>query len=157
MRPGNHSPRSKVQGPKSGKEPPSLTLDVGRWTLDQAGFTFVEIMIVLVVIGILVTLATPSFTTSVHRAREAALRENLFVLRDVIDQHYADHGTYPPALEALVEKRYLRKIPKDPITASETTWILVPDTDEHGVEVGIFDVKSGSDQAAMDGTVYNTW
>ena len=125
--------------------------------LDEGGFTFVEVMIVLVVIGILVTLATPSFTTSVHRAREAALRENLFVLRDVIDQHYADNGTYPPALEALVEKRYLRKIPKDPITGSESTWTLVPDTDEHGVEVGIFDVKSGSDQAAMDGTVYNAW
>src|SRR3972149_11581583 len=67
-------------------------------TLTQAGFTFVEILIVLVVIGILVTLPTPSFTTSVQRAREAALRENLFILRDVIDQHYADHGTYPPAL-----------------------------------------------------------
>ena len=126
-------------------------------TLTQAGFTLVEVMIVLVVIGILVTLATPSFTTSVHRAREAALRENLFVLRDVIDQHYADNGTYPPALEALVEKRYLRKVPKDPITGSETTWVLVPDTDEHGVEAGIFDVKSGSDQIAMDGTVYNSW
>jgi general secretion pathway protein G len=125
--------------------------------LDPRGFTFVEVMIVLVVIGILVTLATPNFTTSVHRAREAALRENLFVLRDVIDQHYADHGAYPPALEALVEKRYLRKIPKDPITGSESTWVLVPDTDEHGVEVGIFDVKSGSDQLATDGTLYNTW
>ncbi len=125
--------------------------------MNQQGFTFVEIMIVLVVIGILVTLATPSFTTSVQRAREAALRENLFVLRDVIDQHYADHGTYPPALEVLVEKRYLRKIPKDPITGVENTWLLVPDTDEHGVEAGIFDVKSGSDQAAMDGSLYNTW
>ncbi len=114
-------------------------------------------MIVLVVIGILVTLATPSFTTSVQRAREAALRENLFILRDVIDQHYADHGTYPPVLEVLVEKRYLRKVPKDPITGLENTWLLVADTDEHGVEAGIFDVKSGSDQAAMDGTLYNTW
>ena len=126
-------------------------------TMNQVGFTFVEVMIVLVVIGILVTLATPSFTTSVHRAREAALRENLFVLRDVIDQHYADQGAYPPTLDVLVEKRYLRKIPKDPITGLETTWVLVPDTDEHGVEVGIFDVKSGSDQLAMDGTVYSTW
>jgi len=126
-------------------------------TMNQRGFTFVEIMIVLVVIGILVTLATPSFTTSVQRAREAALRENLFILRDVIDQHYADHGTYPPALEVLVEKRYLRKVPKDPITGLENTWLLVADTDEHGVEAGIFDVKSGSDQAAMDGTLYNTW
>jgi general secretion pathway protein G len=114
-------------------------------------------MIVLVVIGILVTLATPSFTNSVHRAREAALRENLYILRDVIDQHYADHGTYPPALDVLVEKRYLRKIPKDPITGSEATWVLVNETDEHGIEVGIFDIKSGSDQLALDGTQYNTW
>lgn len=164
MIPGSDRPRSDVRGPKSRNGgislfsvPESRTSDIGRWTLDQTGFTLVEVMIVLVVIGILVTLATPSFTTSVHRAREAALRENLFVLRDVIDQHYADNGTYPPALEALVEKRYLRKIPKDPITGSESTWILVPDTDEHGVEVGIFDVKSGSDQAAMDGTQYNAW
>jgi len=132
-------------------------LGSGVRTLGERGFTFVEVMIVLVVIGILVTLATPSLTTSVHRAREAVLRENLFVLRDVIDQHYADQGAYPPTLEVLVEKRYLRKIPKDPITGSETTWVLVPDTDEHGVEAGIFDVKSGSDQIAMDGTVYNSW
>ena len=166
MRPGRavHGSAFMVQGsgikglrrsPRASALCPSMNYEPS--TMNQQGFTFVEVMIVLVVIGILVTLATPSFTTSVHRAREAALRENLFVLRDVIDQHYADHGTYPPALEALVEKRYLRKIPKDPITASETTWILVPDTDEHGVEVGIFDVKSGSDQPAMDGTVYNTW
>lgn len=128
-----------------------------RGRLGEGGFTFVEVMIALVVIGILITLATPSFTTSVQRAREAALRENLFILRDVIDQHYADHGTYPPALEVLVEKRYLRKIPKDPITGLDNTWLLVPDTDEHGAEAGIFDVKSGSDQAAMDGTLYNTW
>jgi len=125
--------------------------------LDPGGFTFVEIMIVLVVIGILVTLATPSFTMSVQRAREATLRENLFIFRDVIDQHYADHGTYPPTLEALVEKRYLRKVPKDPVTGSETTWVLVHDTDEQGVEAGIFDIKSGSDQAGMDGTAHNTW
>lgn len=168
MTPGKRGLRFEVRGLRTlrqaqGSEPSRTTegraqssaLSPG--TLDVRGFTFVEVMIVLVVIGILVTLAVPSFTTSVHRAREAALRENLFILRDVIDQHYADHGTYPPALEVLVEKRYLRKIPKDPITGSESTWILVPDTDEHGVEAGIFDVKSGSDQSAMDGTVYNTW
>jgi len=150
------SPHSLVLSPH-GSVPTAQSSSLSPRTLNQAGFTFVEIMIVLVVIGILVTLATPSFTTSVQRAREAALRENLFILRDVIDQHYADHGTYPPALEVLVEKRYLRKVPKDPITGLENTWLLVADTDEHGVEAGIFDVKSGSDQAAMDGTLYNTW
>jgi len=125
--------------------------------LNQDGFTFIEIMIVLVIIGILVTLAQPSFTTSVQRAREAALKENLFVMRDVIDQHYADHGEYPPSLEVLIEKRYLRKVPKDPITGTEATWVLVHDKNEDGMEAGIFDIKSGSDQAAMDGTTYNTW
>jgi general secretion pathway protein G len=127
------------------------------FTMNQRGFTFVEIMIVLVIIGILLTLAQPNFTTSVQRAREATLKENLFILRDVIDQHYADHGEYPPTLEALVEKRYLRKIPKDPVTGSDTTWALVHDTKEDGTEAGIFDVRSGSDQTGLDGTPYNTW
>lgn len=126
-------------------------------TLNQRGFTFVEIMIVLVIIGILVTLAQPSFSTSVQRAREAALLENLFILRDVIDQYFADHGEYPPSLEALVEQRYLRKIPKDPITASDTTWLLVYATNDDGVEEGIFDVKSGSESIAFDGTTYGDW
>lgn len=114
-------------------------------------------MIVLVILGILVTLAQPSFSTSVHRAREAALSENLFILRDVLDQYYADHGEYPPTLEALVEMRYLRKIPKDPTTGSVTTWVLVHDTNAEGVEEGIFDIKSGSDLIAMDGTSYADW
>lgn len=126
-------------------------------TLNQKGFTFIEIMIVLVVIGILLSLAQPSFTTSVHRAREATLKENLFIFRDVIDQYYADNGEYPTTLEAIVEGRYLRKIPKDPLTGSDSTWILVYDINEDGLEEGIFDVKSGSDLMALDGTPYNEW
>ncbi len=114
-------------------------------------------MIVLAVIGILITLAQPSFTTSVHRAREATLKEDLFILRDVLDQYYADHGEYPPSLEALVEERYLRKIPMDPITGSDATWILVYDVNENGEEQGIFDIRSGSDLIAMDGTAYSEW
>jgi general secretion pathway protein G len=126
-------------------------------TTNQRGFTFVEIMIVLVIIGILLTLAQPSFSTSVQRAREAALKENLFIMREVLDQHYADHGEYPPSLEALVEKRYLRRIPKDPITGSEATWVLIQDQNEDGTEAGIFDIKSSSEQVGMDGTAHNTW
>jgi general secretion pathway protein G len=114
-------------------------------------------MIVLVVIGILLSLAQPSFSTSVHRAREATLQENLFIFRDVIDQYYADHDEYPPTLEALVEERYLRKIPKDPITGTDTTWLLVYATNEEGIEEGIFDVKSGSESIALDGTAYSDW
>ena len=126
-------------------------------TVNQGGFTFVEIMIVLAVIGILVTMAQPSFSTSVWRAREATLKEDLFIFRDVIDQYYADQGEYPPTLEALVEMRYLRKIPKDPITATHDTWLVVYAFSELGEEEGIFDVKSGSDMVGLDGTPYTEW
>jgi general secretion pathway protein G len=158
MTPGRpvHGSRFTVHGTRRhlGPRGPSVNCELS--TVNQAGFTFVEIMIVLVIIGILVTLAQPNFSTSVQRAREAALQENLFILRDVIDQYFADHGEYPPSLEALVEQRYLRKIPKDPITASDT-WLLVYATNEDGVEEGIFDVKSGSESIAFDGTAYGDW
>lgn len=134
-----------------------LSVNCERSTLNQQGFTFIEIMIVLVIIGILLTMAQPSFTTSVQRAREATLQENLFIFRDVIDQYFADNAEYPATLEALVEARYLRKIPKDPITGSDGTWLLVYATNEDGVEEGIFDVKSGSESTAMDGTAYSDW
>lgn len=114
-------------------------------------------MIVLVVIGILVTMAQPSFSTSVWRAREATLKEDLFILRDVIDQFYADREEYPPTLEALIENSYLRKIPKDPITGTNDTWLVVYATNELGEEEGIFDVRSGSDLISMDGTPYAEW
>ena len=127
------------------------------FTVNQGGFTFVEIMIVLAVIGILVTMAQPSFSTSVWRAREATLQEDLFIFRDVIDQYYADQEEYPPTLEALVENLYLRKIPKDPITGAHDTWLVVYAFSELGEEEGIFDVKSGSDMVGLDGTPYTEW
>ncbi len=133
------------------------SLDYEPSTLNQGGFTFVEIMIVLAVIGILVTMAQPSFSTSVWRAREATLQEDLFIFRDVIDQYYADQEEYPPTLEALVENLYLRKIPKDPITGAHDTWLVVYATNELGEEEGIFDVKSGSDMIATDATPYAEW
>jgi general secretion pathway protein G len=114
-------------------------------------------MIVLVVVGILVTMAQPNFSTSVWRAREATLKEDLFIFRDVIDQYYADNGEYPPTLEALVEMRYLRKIPKDPITGADDTWLAVYAVNELGEEQGIFDIKSGSDLVGLDGTPYQEW
>lgn len=124
---------------------------------NQRGFTFVELMIVLVVIGILVTMAQPGFSTSVWRAKEATLKEDLFIFRDVIDQYYTDQGKYPPTLEALVEMRYLRKIPKDPLTGAHDTWLVVYAVNELGEEEGIFDVRSGSDLVGLDGTPYSEW
>jgi general secretion pathway protein G len=122
-----------------------------------AGFTLIEILIVIMIIGILVTLAQPSFHRAVSSAKEATLKENLFVLRDVIDQYYADNGKYPQALTDLVEKGYIRRIPKDPVTGSEQSWALVQATDEQGQAAGIYDVRSGSELVAGDGSKYSDW
>jgi general secretion pathway protein G len=119
----------------------------------QTGFTLVELMVVVTIAGILVTLAEPSFRQSVWKAKEAALKQNLFTLRDVIDQYRADQGAYPPALADLQSAGYLRRIPADPITSSDGTWQLILDE----TAGGIFDVHSGSDLVAMNGTPYNEW
>ncbi len=121
------------------------------------GFTLIEILIVIMIIGILVTLAQPSFQRAVSSAREATLKENLFVMRDVIDQYYADNGKYPQALTDLVEKGYIRRIPKDPLTGSTESWVLVQATDEQGQAAGIYDVRSGSEAVSGDGSKYNEW
>jgi general secretion pathway protein G len=123
----------------------------------RRGFTLIEMLIVVTIIGILVTLAQPSFNRAVTAAKEATLKENLFILRDVIDQFYADNTKYPTALTELVEKGYIRHVPKDPITGSAETWVIVPATDENGQQVGVFDVKSGSDRTARDGSNYSDW
>lgn len=119
----------------------------------EAGFTLVELMIVVTIAGILVTLAEPSFHRSVVRAREAVLKQNLFTIRDAIDQFRADKGTYPPSLTDLKETGYLKRIPHDPVTKSEETWQFILDS----ADGGVFDVHSGSDLVATDGTPYNQW
>ena len=121
------------------------------------GFTLIEILIVVSIIGILITLAQPSFTRAVTAAKEATLKENLFILRDVIDQYYADNTKYPGALGELAERGYIRRVPKDPITDSADTWVLVQATDDQGQAVGVFDVKSGSERTASDGSKYSDW
>ena len=123
------------------------------------GYTLIELMIVVAIAGILVTLAIPSFQLSSIKAKEAALKQNLFTVRAVLDQFYADRGTYPPTLEALVEAQYLRQIPVDPFTKSSTTWEAVyeetSETDDS--EPGVYDLRSGSDEKALDGTPYKEW
>lgn len=121
------------------------------------GFTLVEILVVVVIVGILVSLAQPRLLSAVVAAREAALEQDLAVMRDALDQHYADTGRYPPTLDALVERRYLRRVPKDPMTRRADTWRLVYDLDAEGRVLGIYDVKSGSDARAQDGTPYAEW
>ena len=119
------------------------------------GFTLVELLVVLAIIAVLLSIAAPRYSGSVDRAKEAVLRENLASLRDALDKHYADTGHYPLKLEDLVTKRYLRRVPLDPVTDSATTWVLVPPLDpEQG---GIADVRSGSREKARDGTFHKEW
>ena len=129
-------------------------IGIGRFDLRQAqGFTLIELLIVVSIIGILATLAAPSYQASVIKAREAALRQDLFTMRDVLDQHRADQGKYPSSLQALVSAGYLRGIPKDPFTNSATSWQEMTEA----TEGGIFDVFSGSDFVGTNGTPYNRW
>ena len=118
------------------------------------GFTLIELMIVMTLIGILAAIAQPQFHQYTIRAREAVLKENLFTLRDVIDQYSADKGKFPDTLQELVDNRYIRKVPEDPFTKSAETWVIVPPDTGEG---GIFDVHSGSDLIALNGTPYNEW
>jgi general secretion pathway protein G len=123
----------------------------------NAGFTLLEILVVLSILGILVTLAIPSYQLATLKAKEATLKEDLFVFRDLLDQYYSDHGSYPSALEDLVEMGYLRAIPVDPMTQSKETWIEIFLEEAEGDEQGVYDVHSGSNLVGTDGTPYNEW
>lgn len=127
------------------------------WT---SGFTLMEMMIVMVLIVILAGIGLSVYGNSVQRAKEATLKEDLFRMRDAIDQYYADKNKYPPTLESLVADKYLRAIPVDPFTSSADTWQTTMSELEAGnvaTEPGIFDVKSGSELNGIDGTPYANW
>ncbi len=122
------------------------------------GFTLIELMIVVTIIGILATISQPMFRSAVLQAREAALRENLYVLRDALDKYYADNDKYPENLADLADRKYIRRIPKDPITGSAQTWQVEQTTDEKTSQpTGIIDVKSGSEATGSDGQKYSDW
>lgn len=133
----------------------------------RRGFTLLELIIVIAIIGILASIAVPNYMQTPVRAREAVLKTNLRTIREVIDQFHADKGGYPAALEDLVEKGYLRKVPVDPITG-EANWVLIyeevsdedvpPETEEtEEGGPGIIDVKSASEGTSLDGTAYAEW
>lgn len=128
----------------------------------QNGFTLIEMIIVFALIGILVGLGLPQYTNATKRAREAVLKEDLFLLRKLIGQYFLDKGEYPASLQTLVDDGYLYKVPVDPITKTADSWIEVMEvlSEEDlvaGVQPGISDVKSGSIETALDGTLYSTW
>jgi general secretion pathway protein G len=125
-----------------------------------AGFTLVELLIVISLISILAAMGLVQYKNSVTSTKESVLRTDLFRMRDAIDQYYADKGKYPSALDSLVSEGYMRKIPEDPITKSSDSWTTVPaepDPNNPSAEPGVYDVKSGAQGTALDGSSYTEW
>lgn len=121
----------------------------------RRGFTLVELLVVMAIIALLLTLAVPRYFHSVEVSREAVLQQNLAQTRRALDQFYGDNGRYPDSLEQLVVKRYLRRLPVDPLTGSSTSWIVVaPPEPEAG---GVADIKSGAPGNGRDGSAYQDW
>ncbi|MBI4876419.1 MAG: type II secretion system protein [Acidobacteria bacterium] len=126
----------------------------------RAGFTLIEIMIVMAIVTILVSIAVPLYQKSIQRAKESVLRNNLFTLRTVIDEYTYDKQKAPQSLEDLVREGYLRQIPVDPIAGSNSAWKVIMEeamTSVNQTEPGIFDVRSGSDKTSLEGTPYAEW
>jgi len=126
----------------------------------DAGFTLIELMIVMAIIGVLATLAIPSFVTAIKHAKEAVLKEDLHVLRSAIDSYTMDKQKAPQSLDDLVQEGYLKSIPEDPMTHAKDTWATDTSDALHSLDQtdpGIDDVHSGSDETGTDGQPYNTW
>jgi general secretion pathway protein G len=116
------------------------------------GFTLIELLVVLAIIAVMLTLAVPRYYGQIDTAKEAVLRDNLKTTREIIDKFYGDTGRYPESLDELVEKRYLRALPIDPLTGSSSTWALVPPPD--GYKGNVYDIKSGAAGVAKGGKAF---
>lgn len=119
------------------------------------GFTMIELLVTLAIVGLVVSIAAPQYFGNLDRAKENVLREDLYIMRDAIDKYYADRTRYPETLDELVTERYLRKIPVDPFTQSAKSWVVVPAAER---ETGIVsDVRSGAPNTGRDGTWLKDW
>jgi general secretion pathway protein G len=126
----------------------------------STGFTLVELLIVMTIIVVLASVGLGLYGTSVTRAKEAALMEDLFQMRKAIDEYYADKQKYPASLDVLVSEKYLREIKPDPFTLSVDTWqttMSEPDAANPSAETGIWNVKSGAEGTGLDGRPYSEW
>jgi len=132
----------------------------GRGCRGASGFTLIELLIVIALITILATMGIVQYRNSIQSTRESVLRTDLFRMRDAIDQYYADKAKYPASLDALVTDGYMRKIPEDPISKSADTWQTVPaepDPSNPSTDPGVYNVKSGAEGTALDGSSYSDW
>lgn len=128
--------------------------------MNEHGLSLLELVAVLAIIAILVTIAMPSYHQAVIRAKESVLKENLYWMRDAIDQYYVDNNKYPESLDELVEKKYLREIPEDPITEEKNWRIIYEEYDEFEdpeFEPGVWDVRSRARGMSTEGTRYRSW
>jgi len=126
----------------------------------RAGFTMVELMIVMAIVTILISIAVPYYQKTLIRSKESLLKNNLFTMRTVIDEYTIDKGKAPQSLHDLVEAGYLRAVPSDPFTGQDNTWKTIMEDGQNAVnqsEPGIFDVRSGSDKTSLEGTPYSDW
>ena len=133
---------------------------MGRTRKHDAGFTLIELMIVMAIIGILAVVAIPGFKAAIKNAREAALKEDLHILRAAIDSYTMDKQKAPQSLDDLTQDGYIKTIPEDPMTHSNTTWVTDTSDSMHSLDQtdpGIDDIHSGYDETGADGTAYNTW
>jgi len=132
----------------------------GRRGRADRGFTLIELMVVMSLIVVLASVGLTVYANSVTRAKEAVLKEDLFRMRDAIDQYFADKNRYPISLEELVSEKYLRAIPVDPMTNSADTWQTIlaePEPGNTTTTSGIYDVRSGAEGTALDGSSYSEW
>jgi general secretion pathway protein G len=126
----------------------------------RAGFTMIELMIVMAIVAIIISIAVPMYQKSIVRSKESVLRNNLFTLRTVVDEFTYDKQKAPQTLQDLVTEGYLRAVPLDPITNSDSSWRIVMEDATSATnpnEPGIWDVRSGSDQKSLEGTPYSEW
>ena len=123
---------------------------------ERRGFTLIELLVVLAIMALMLTITVPRYLQHLERSKEAVLRENLNLTRSVIDRFYGDKGRYPKSLDELVDLRYLRTLPVDPLTESAETWVIVPVPGD-GATDGVYDLRSGAPGEDANGRPYGEW
>eukprot|EP01137_Pigoraptor_chileana_P015452 Opistho-2@71397 len=127
----------------------------GKGHISARGFTLIELLVVMSIIAVLITLALPRFFKSFDTSKDKALLQDLSIMRDAIDKYYGDHAKYPDTLNELVDEHYIRSIPVDPVTDSNSTWVLIQP--KAGLKGKIFDIKSGAEGSSFEGKTYDQY